>query len=105
MGRIRRSAKALSVDIYERSDGRYHVVSKDETGERHYTTRRSLSDAKKLQSEKIGELDLERHRGGRFNLDDREMLSQARDLASSHGYTVLQAIQEWRVLGPGRNGT
>src|SRR5262245_16499838 len=31
----------------------------------------------------------------RFNLDDREMLSQARDLASSHGYTVLQAIQEW----------
>ena len=23
------------------------------------------------------------------------MLSQARDLASSHGYTVLQAIQEW----------
>jgi hypothetical protein len=35
MGRIRRSGKALSVDIYERSDGRYHVVSKDETGERH----------------------------------------------------------------------
>src|SRR3984893_19469953 len=48
---------------------------------------------KKLQSEKIAEL--ERHRGGRFNLDDREMLSQARDLASHHGYTVLQAIQEW----------
>jgi len=23
------------------------------------------------------------------------MLSQARDLASSHGYTVLQAVQEW----------
>ena len=23
------------------------------------------------------------------------MLSLARDLASSHGYTVLQAIQEW----------
>src|SRR5260370_13009341 len=69
------------------------VVSKDEAGERHYTSGRSLSDAKKLQSEKITEI--ERHRGGRFNLDDREMLSQARDLASSHGYTVLQAIQEW----------
>ena len=53
----------------------------------------SLSDAKKLQSEKIAEL--QRHREGRFNLDDREMLSQARDLASSHGYTVLQAVQEW----------
>jgi hypothetical protein len=55
MGRIRRSTKALSVDIYERSDGRYHVVSKDETGGRHYATRLSLSDAKKLQSEKIAE--------------------------------------------------
>src|ERR1700736_2546016 len=52
----------------------------------------SLSDAKKLQSEKIAEL--QRHREGRFNLDDREMLGQARDLASSHGYTVLQAVQE-----------
>jgi hypothetical protein len=93
MGRIRRSTKALSVDIYERSDGRYHVVSKDETGGRHYATRLSLSDAKKLQSEKIAEL--QRHREGRFNLDDREMLSQARNLASSHGYTVLQAVQEW----------
>ena len=29
------------------------------------------------------------------NAHHREMLSQARDLASSHGYTVLQAIQEW----------
>jgi hypothetical protein len=36
-----------------------------------------------------------RHREGRFNLDDREMLSQARNLASRHGYTVLQAVQEW----------
>jgi hypothetical protein len=27
MGRFRGSAKALSIDIYERSDGRYHVVS------------------------------------------------------------------------------
>ena len=93
MGRIRRSTKALSVDVYERSDGRYHVVSKDETGGRHYATRLSLSDAKKLQSEKIAEL--QRHREGRFNLDDREMLSQARYLGSSHGYTVLQAVQEW----------
>jgi hypothetical protein len=56
MGRIRCSAKAFSVDIYERSDGRYHAVSKDKTGESHYITRRSLSDATKLQSEKIAEL-------------------------------------------------
>jgi hypothetical protein len=76
-----------------RRDGRYHIIWQDETGNRRYATRRSLSDAKQLQPEKIAEL--ERHREGRFNLDDREMLSQARDLASSHGYTVLQAIQEW----------
>jgi len=43
----------------------------------------SLPDAKQLQSEKLAEL--ERHREGRFNLDDRETLSQAHDLASSHG--------------------
>jgi hypothetical protein len=89
---LRRSAgKALSVDIYERGDRRYHVVWKDETGQR--CSRGSLAEAKSFQTQKIAEL--ERHREGRFNLDDREMLSQARDLASSHGYTVLQALQEW----------
>jgi hypothetical protein len=51
---------------------------------------RSLAEAKTFQTQKIAEL--ERHREGRFNLDDREMLSQARDLASSHGYTVLQTL-------------
>ncbi len=38
--------------------------------------------------------ELERHREGRFNLDDREMLSQARNLASRVGYTVLQMPSE-----------
>jgi hypothetical protein len=91
---LRRSAgKALSVDIYERGDRRYHVVWKDETGQRCFASRGSLAEAKSFQTQKIAEL--ERHREGRFNLDDREMLSQARDLASSHGYTVLQALQEW----------
>jgi integrase len=94
MGKFRRSAgKALSVDIYERGDGRWTVHWKDVTGKLRFTTRRSMAEAKQLQAEKIEEL--RRHREGRFNLDDREMLSQARDLVSSHGYTVLQAIQEW----------
>jgi hypothetical protein len=53
MGRFRRSAgKALSVDIYKRGDGRFTVYWKDETGKMRFTTRRSFSDAKKLQSEK-----------------------------------------------------
>src|SRR5271166_5192757 len=89
----RLAGKALSVDIYQRGDHRHHVVWKDETGKRCFASRGSLAEAKNFQTQKIGEL--ERHREGRFNLDDREMLSQARDLASSHGYTVLQAIQEW----------
>jgi hypothetical protein len=100
---LRRSAgKALSVDIYERGDHRYHVVWKDETGKRCFASRGSLAEAKTFQTQKIAEL--ERHREGRFNLDDREMLSQARDLASSHGYTVLQALQEWHRAKGSTNG-
>lgn len=90
MGRFRRSAgKALSVDIYKRGDGRFTVYWKDETGKMRFTTRRSFSDAKKLQSEKIEEL--RRHRETRFDIDDRQMFSLARDLAASHGYTVLHS--------------
>jgi len=44
---LRRSAgKALSVDIYERGDHRYHVVWKDETGKRCFGSRGSLAEAK-----------------------------------------------------------
>jgi hypothetical protein len=64
------------------------VVWKDETGKGCFASRGSLAEAKTFQTQKIAEL--ERHREGRFNLGDREMLRQARDLASSHGYTVLQ---------------
>ena len=75
---LRRSAgKALSVDICEIVDHRYHVVWKDENGWRCFASRGSLAEAKSFQTQKIAEL--ERHREGRFNLDDREMLSQARD--------------------------
>jgi hypothetical protein len=38
---------------------------------------------------------MQRHRETMFDLDDREMYSLGRDLASSHGHTVLQAVQEW----------
>ncbi|MBV9298500.1 MAG: hypothetical protein JO066_05940, partial [Verrucomicrobia bacterium] len=70
---LRRSAgKALSVDIYERGDHRYHVVWKGKTGQRCFASRGSLAEAKSFQAQKIAEL--ERHREGRFNLDDREML-------------------------------
>ncbi len=62
----------------------------------------TLTDAEALQKQNCAQL--QRHREGRFNLDDREMLSQARDLASSHGYTVLQAIQEWHSSKGSSNG-
>src|ERR1700746_3285633 len=68
MGRFRRSAgKALSVDIYKRGDGRFTVYWKDETGKMRFTTRRSFSDAKKLQSEKIEEPRRHRLRAHRPN--------------------------------------
>ena len=103
MGRFRRLAgKALSVDIYKRGDDRFTVYWKDETGKMRFTTRRSFSDAKKLQSEKIEEL--RRHRETRFDIDDRQMFSLARDLAASQGYTVLQAIQEWYRSKGSSNG-
>ena len=66
---------------------------KDVTGKLRFTTRRSMAEAKQLQAEKIEEL--RRHRETRFDVDDRQMFSLARDLAASHGYTVLQAVQEW----------
>jgi hypothetical protein len=103
MGRnaLRRSAgKLLPVDIYERGDQRYHVVWKDETGKRHFASRGSLAEAKSFQARKIAEL--QRHRETGFDLDDKEVYSQARDLASEHGCTVLQAVQEWyRAKGSG----
>jgi hypothetical protein len=89
-------ASASKLRIYAKKDGRYDVSWYDQVGKRRVSTRKTLAAAKSFQAQKIAQL--ERHREGRFNLDDREMLSQARDLASIHGYTVLQAIQEWHSM-------
>jgi hypothetical protein len=76
-----------------RKTGRWIVSWYDQRGTRRNPSFATLKEAEAFQKQKRAEL--ERHRAGRFNLDDREMLSQARDLASTHRYTVLQAIQEW----------
>jgi hypothetical protein len=84
MGRnaLRRSVgKLLPVDIYERADQRYHVVWRDETGKRRFASRGSMAEAKSFQMQKIAEL--QRHRETRFDLDDKQMYSLARDLAAS----------------------
>ena len=91
---LKRSAgKASTVTVYERSDGRYQISWYDETGARRFASCSSMVEAKSFQAQKIEEL--ERRQQGRFSPDDRETYSLARDLASSHGYTVLQAVQEW----------
>jgi hypothetical protein len=59
----------------------------------HVPTRQTLAAAKSFQAQKIAEL--QRHRETKFDVDDREMHSLARDLTSGRGYTVLQAVQEW----------
>jgi hypothetical protein len=86
-------ASASKLKIYAKKDGRYDVSWYDQAGKRHVSTRHTLAAAKSFQAQKIA--DLQRHRETKFDLDDREMYSLARDLASSHGYTVLQAVQEW----------
>ena len=96
-------ASASKLSIYAKKDGRYDVSWYDQAGKRHVSTRASLGAAKAFQAEKIREL--QRHREGRFSLDDREMLNQARDLAASHGYTVLQAVQEWHNWKGASNGS
>ena len=52
----------------------------DEDGARRFPSFATLKEAEAFQKQKSAEF--ERHREGRFSLDDREMLSQARDLAS-----------------------
>ena len=85
--------KTSKISIFQRKTGRWIVDWHDEHGARRNPSFATLKEAEAFQKQKRAEL--ERHREGRFNLDDREMFSQARDLASVHGYTVLQAIQEW----------
>ena len=86
-------ASASKLKIYAKKDGRYDVSWYDQAGKRHVASRGTLAAAKSFQAQKIAEL--QRHRETKFDLDDREMYSLARDLASSHGHTVLQAVQEW----------
>ena len=83
-------ASASKLKIYVKKDGRYDVSWYDQAGERHVSTRQTLAAAKSFQAQKIAEL--QRHRETKFDLDDREMYSPARNLASSHGYTVGSSV-------------
>ena len=85
--------KISKISIYQRCTGRWIVTWYDEQGLRHHTTCATQKEAEVIQRQKRA--DLERHRETGFDVDDRQMFSLARDLAASHGYTVLQAIQEW----------
>ena len=85
--------KISKISIYQRGTGRWIVTWYDEQGVRHHSTCATQKEAEVIQRQKRA--DLERHRETRFDVDDRQMFSLARDLAASHGYTVLQAVQEW----------
>jgi integrase len=85
--------KISKISIYQRGTGRWIVTWYDEQGVRHHTTCATRKEAEVTQRQKRA--DLERHRETKFDVDDRQMFSLARDLAASHGYTVLQAVQEW----------
>ena len=93
--------KTSKISIFQRKTGRWIVDWHDEHGARRNPSFATLKEAEAFQKQKRAEL--ERHREGRFNLDDREMLSQARNLASRHGYTVLQDVNRSAMipLAPG----
>jgi hypothetical protein len=90
---FRKEAPTSAVTIYARSDRRFSIVWTDEKGRRRDASRRTLEEAKSYQSEILA--GIERHREGRFTEDDRSTYDLARQLAGHHGYTVLQAVQEW----------
>jgi hypothetical protein len=77
--------KTSKLSIFQRKTGRWIVDWHDEHGARRNLWFATLKEAEAFQKQKRAEI--ERPRGGRFNLDDREMLSQARGLASSYRYT------------------
>ena len=93
--------KISKISIYQRSTGRWIVTWYDEHGVRRSATCATRKEAGAIQNQKRAEL--ERHRETRFDIDDRQMYSLARDIASRHGYTVLQAVQEWdEAKNPGK---
>jgi hypothetical protein len=94
--------KTSKISIYQRSNGRWIVDWYDEHGARRNPSFATLKEAEAFQKQKRADLD--RHGETRFDVDDRQMYSLARDLASSHGYTVLQAIQEWHRAKSPSNG-
>lgn len=85
--------KASKISIFQRKTARWIVNWYDEHGKRRNPSFATLKEAEAFQKQKRA--DLEWHRETRVDVDDRQMYSLPRDLASSHGYTVLQAIQEW----------
>ena len=94
--------KTSRISIYQRSNGRWIVDWYDQHGARRNPSLATLKEAEAFQKQKRADLD--RHRETRFDVDDKQMYSLARDLASSHGYTVLQAIQEWHRAKSPSNG-
>jgi hypothetical protein len=94
--------KISNISIYQRTTGRWIVSWYDEHGTRRNPSFATLKEAEAFQKQKRAELD--RHRETRFDLDDKQMYSLARDLTSSHGYTILQAVQEWHRAKAFSNG-
>src|SRR5260370_7894438 len=91
-------ASASKLKIYAKKDGRYDVSWYDQAGKSHVSTRQTLAAAKSFQAQKITELQL--HRETKFDVDDREMYSQARYIASHNLYTFLRALPQWPTLQP-----
>ena len=84
-------ASASKLKIYAKKDGRYDVSWYDQAGKRHISTRQTLAAAKFFQAQKIAEL--KRHRQTKFDVDDREMYSQARDIAFQYDALIIEIVE------------
>jgi hypothetical protein len=88
--------KTSKISIFQRKAGRWIVNWYDEHGARRNPSFATLKEAEAFQKQKRAEL--ERHRGGRFNLDDREMLSRFSVQSRIHRPTGCSGVAQFEML-------
>src|SRR6267142_1754545 len=88
------AVKGCEISTYRLSSGRCMVVWYDSEGRRQRRSRATLKEADELVRD-VSEA-LQKKVNGAMTLDDRQAYNLARELVEPFGYTVLQAVREWK---------
>jgi integrase len=88
------AVKGHEISTYRLSSGRCMVVWYDSEGRRQRRSRATLKEADELVRD-VSEA-LQKKVNGAMTLDDRQAYNLARELVEPFGYTVLQAVREWK---------